>query len=109
MKNGKKMVDEYKAVMENGTWKLVDFPLDVEPIGCKWVYLINYNPDWTIDKYKEIFVAKGFAHHEGIDYEEMFVPTTKWNAIKMVINLLAQNWCKVHQMDVKSSFLNGDL
>jgi hypothetical protein len=66
------MIDEYQSVMENNTWKLVDCPQDVKPIGCKWVYKIKYKPDKMIDKYKARLVAKGFAQQEGIDYEETF-------------------------------------
>jgi hypothetical protein len=54
-------------------------------------------------------VAKGFSQKEGIDYEETFSPTTKWNTIRMVINLVAQHGWTLHQMDVKSDFLDGDL
>ena len=54
-------------------------------------------------------VAKGFSQKEGIDYEETFTPITKWNTIRVVLALGAQNGWKVHQIDVKSSFLNGDL
>jgi hypothetical protein len=60
------MLDEYKAVIENGTWKIVDCPPDVKPIRCKWVYRIKYNPYRTIDKYKERLVAKGFAQQKGL-------------------------------------------
>ncbi|MCY6488154.1 reverse transcriptase domain-containing protein, partial [Actinobacillus pleuropneumoniae] len=46
---------------------------------------------------------------EGIDYEETFAPTSKWNTICLTLALAAQKEWKVHQMDVKSAFLNGDL
>ena len=103
------MQSEYDAVMKNQTWKIVDCPHDVEPIGCKWVYRIKYKANGDIDKYKARLVAKGFAQKEGIDYEETFAPTAKWNTIRIVLALAAQNGWKVHQMDVKSAFLNGDL
>jgi hypothetical protein len=54
-------------------------------------------------------VVKGFAHKEGIDYEESFSPTTKWTTICTLFSLAAQNGWKIHQMDVKTSFLNVDL
>jgi hypothetical protein len=54
-------------------------------------------------------LLKVFAQQEGIDYEETFAPIAKWNTIRMVINLAAHNGWKLHQMDVKSAFLNGDL
>ena len=103
------MINEYDSVLANGTWNLVYCPHDVNPIGCKWVYRVKYKPNGKIDKYKARLVAKGFAQQEGIDYEETFAPTTKWNTIRMVINLAAHNGWKLHQMDVKSAFLNGDL
>ena len=63
------MVEEYQAVIDNNTWKLVDCPPSVKPIGCKWVYRIKYNQHGKIDKYKARLVAKGFVQQEGIDYE----------------------------------------
>jgi hypothetical protein len=54
-------------------------------------------------------VAKGFDQQKEIDYEEKNSLTSKWNTIRMVINLVAQNAWKLHKMDVKSSFLNGDI
>lgn len=75
------MVEEYKAVIDNNTWKLVKCPANVKPIGCKWVYRIKYNQKGELDKYKARLVAKGFAQQEGIDYEETFAPTAKWNTI----------------------------
>ena len=46
---------------------------------------------------------------EGIDYEETFAPTAKWNTIRLTLALATQQGWKVHQMDVKSAFLNRDL
>jgi hypothetical protein len=103
------MINEYDLVLANGTWNLVDFPHDVNPIGCKWVYRVKYKPNGKIEKYKERLVARGFAQQEGIDYEETFATTAKWNTIRMVINLATHNGWKLHQIDVKSAFLNGDL
>ena len=71
------MVEEYKEVMENNTWKLVDCPNNVKPIRWKWVDIIKYKPYGYIDKYKARLVDKGFAEQEGIDYEENFAATEK--------------------------------
>ena len=103
------MVEEYKAVIDNNTWKLVDCPANVKPIGCKWVCRIKCNQKGELEKYKARLVAKGFAQQEGIDYEETFSPTAKWNTIRLTLALAAQKGWKVHQMDVKSAFLNEDL
>jgi hypothetical protein len=44
------MINEYDSVLSNGTWNLVDFPHDVNPINCKWVYRVKYNPNGKINQ-----------------------------------------------------------
>eukprot|EP00253_Pinus_taeda_P017201 PITA_17201 len=103
------MQKEYDALINNGTWKPIDPPLGTKPIGCKWVYKNKYKADGSLDKHKARLVAKGFAQKEGVDYEEPFSATAKWATILTLFALVAQNGWKVHQMDVKTAFLNGDL
>lgn len=59
--------------------------------------------------HKSKLVGKGFAQKEGIDCEDTFPPTKKWDTMQTLFALAAQNGCKFHQMDVKNSFLNGDM
>jgi hypothetical protein len=73
------------------------------------VYKIKYKADGSLDKYKARLVAKGYAQKEGVDYTETFSPTTKWGTIRTLFSLAAQNSWKIHHMDVKTTFLNGDL
>eukprot|EP00253_Pinus_taeda_P026233 PITA_26233 len=92
------MQKEYDALIKNGTWKLVDPPLGTKPIGCKWVYKNKYKVDGSLDKHKVRLVAKGFSSKEGVEYEETFVPTTKWATIRTLFALPTQNGWKVHRM-----------
>eukprot|EP00253_Pinus_taeda_P031812 PITA_31812 len=101
------MQKEYDALIKNDTWKLVDLPFGTKPIGYKWVY--KNKADGSLDKRKARLVAKGFPQKEGVDYEEIFSPTAKWATIRTLFALATQNGWKVHQMDVKTAFLNGDL
>jgi len=55
------MIEEYRVVIDNNTWKLVDCPQNVKTIGCKWVYRIKYNQKGELEKYKARLVAKCFA------------------------------------------------
>eukprot|EP00253_Pinus_taeda_P002980 PITA_02980 len=103
------MQKEYDALIKNGTWKLVDPPIGTKSIGCKWVYKNKYKADGSLAKHKARLVAKGFAQKEGVDYQETFAPTAKWATIRTLFALAAQNGWKVHQMDVKTAFLIGDL
>eukprot|EP00253_Pinus_taeda_P031753 PITA_31753 len=104
------MQKEYDALIKkNDIWELVDTPFGTKPIGRKWVYKNKYKADGSLDKHKARLVAKGFAQKEGVDYEETFAPTAKCATIRTLFALAAQNGWKVHQMDVKTAFLNGDL
>jgi hypothetical protein len=69
----------------------------------------KYILDGSIDKHKARLMTKGFSQKEGVDYEEIFSPTTKWATIRTLFSMVAQNGWKIHQMDVKIVFLNGDL
>ena len=52
-------------------------------------------------------MAKGYAQKEGIDYEETFALVARYTSIRSVISLAAQMGWEIHQMDVKTTFLNG--
>eukprot|EP00253_Pinus_taeda_P027502 PITA_27502 len=100
---------EFQSLQKNHTWTLSDLPEGKKPISCKWIYKVKYKADGTLDKYKARLVARGFSQNEGIDYEETFAPIAKMSTIWLVLALTAQFKWKVHQLDVKSAFLNGEL
>ena len=61
----------------------------------------------AIVKYKARLVAKGYSQKFGIDYEEIYALVAIFDSIRILIAIAAQlNW-KLHQLDVKSAFLNG--
>eukprot|EP00253_Pinus_taeda_P001526 PITA_01526 len=103
------MHKEYDDLIKNGTWKLVDPPLGTKSIGCKWVFNSKYQVYGSLDMHKARPVAKDFAQKEGVKCKETFAPTAKWTTIQTLFSLVTQNGWKVHQMDVKTAFLNGDL
>lgn len=51
------------ALKENGTWEIVEFPINKKPAGCKWVFTIKCNADNNVERYKSRLVAKGFTRH----------------------------------------------
>ena len=63
----------------------------------------------NIERYKARLVAKGFMQREGIDYNETFSPVSCKDSFKIIMALVAHYDLKLHQMDVKTTFLNGDL
>ena len=103
------MVEEYSSIMQNDVWEVVPRPTDRAVVGSRWIYKIKHGADGSIEKYKARFVAKGFSQKEGIDYEETFAPVARYTSIRAVISLAAQMGWQIHQMDVKTTFLNGEL
>ncbi|CAJ2640978.1 unnamed protein product [Trifolium pratense] len=101
--------DEMDSLESNKTWHLVDLPPGCKPIGCKWILKKKLKPDGTVDKYKARLVAKGFRQRENIDFFDTFSPVTRITSIRVLISIDAIYNLEVHQMDVKTAFLNGDL
>ena len=103
------MAEEYSSLMKNHTWDLIPLHKGRKLVRCKWVYKTKYAADGSVDKYKARLVAKGFSQVEGIDYSENFAPVAKMNSIRLVLSLAASQHWSMHQMDMKSAFLHGDL
>lgn len=101
--------EEIASIHDAGTWTLAPLPPGRQAIGCKWVFKLKHKADGSIDRYKARLVAKGFSQKEGIDYDETFAPVAKFPAIRALLSLVAHHDLELHQMDVKTAFLNGDL
>jgi hypothetical protein len=80
---------------------------DVWEILPKWIYKIKHEVDRSIDKYMEIFVARGFSQHEREDYDEPFSSVAIYTSIGAIISLVASMGSSLHQMEVKTALLNG--
>ena len=103
------MREEIESIEKNRVWQLVDLPKDRKAIGCKWVLRKKLKSEGSLDKYKARLVAKGFTQVEGIDYEEKFSPVVKFQSIWTLEALVARRDLELHQMDVKTAFLNDEL
>jgi hypothetical protein len=101
--------DEMDSILSNNTWVLVDLPHGSKPIGCKWVFRKKYNTDGSLQTFKGRLVAKGFKQKEGIDYFDTYAPVARITSIRVLMALASIFDLYVHQMDVKTAFLNGDL
>jgi hypothetical protein len=103
------MKDEMRSMSSNDVWDLVEIPKGAKTVGCKWVYKTKCDSQGNINKYKARLVAKGFTQREGIDYTETFSPVSCKDSFRIIMALTAHYDLELHQMDVKTAFLNGDL
>ena len=72
-----------------------------------WIYKIQHVVDGSIMGYKARFVARGFSHKEGTDYEETFAPIVRYTSIGSILAIVVVMKWKIHHMYVKTTFLNG--
>ena len=103
------MEEKYNSLLENHTWDLVPLPSRRKLVQCKWVYRTKTTANGKITKQKARLVAKGFQQVHGIDYDETFALVEKLDSILLALSIVAIQGCEVHQIDVKNSFLHGDL
>jgi hypothetical protein len=103
------MPEEIDSVEWNRTWELADLPQGHRAITLKWVYKLKRNEAGEIVKHKARLVARGFVQQEGIDFDEIFAPVARMESVRILLALAAQKGWQVHHMNVKSTFLNGDL
>nr|CAN74165.1 hypothetical protein VITISV_026445 [Vitis vinifera] len=103
------MKDEMSSVKCNDVWDLVELPNGAKTIGCKWVFKTKKDSLGNIERYKARLVAKGFTQKEGIDYTETFSPVSKKDSLRIILALVAHFDLELQQMDVKTTFLNGEL
>ncbi|KAL0554757.1 hypothetical protein IC582_008685 [Cucumis melo] len=75
----------------------------------KWVYKTKLKENGEVDKYETCLVAKGYKHEFSVDYKEVFAPVARHDTIILVVSLAAKNSWPIFQLDVKSTFLHGEL
>ena len=103
------MDSEIQSMHQNQVWYLVDPPEGIVPIGCKWIFKKKIGADGQIDTFKARLVAKGYRQRQGVDYDEIFSPVAMIKSIRILLAIAAHYDYEVWQMDVKTTFLNGNL
>jgi hypothetical protein len=101
------MTEEYQSIIKNDVWGVVARPKEKSVVSSKLIYKTKHSADGSIEKYKVRFVARGFYQKEGIDYEETFALVARYTSIRTTLVIVAIMKWKIHQMDMKTAFLNG--
>ena len=103
------MDDEYKSLIDNKTWEACTVPLNWRPLSRKWVFKHKLGSNGQIVRYKAHFVAQGFQQLHRIDFNETYASVVKPPAYKLFFWLAAYSKLHIHQLDIKTAFLYGDI
>jgi hypothetical protein len=100
---------EIDMIHQRKVWKLVPRPKDRRVLSSRMVFAHKRNSAGDITKHKARLVVRGYEQQEGTDFNETFAPVAKFQSIRILLALAAQNNWHIHQMDVDSAFLYADL
>ena len=100
---------EMESLKSNQVWELVEPPSDRKIIGSKWVFKRKIDANGVVERHKARLVAQGCTQKFGLDYEETFSPVVRFESIRTVVALGAQQRLQLHQIDVSTAFLHGKL
>ena len=103
------MNEEIKSMKDNDVWDLIPLPEDAKPIGYKWIFKTKRGSKGNVEIYKARLIAKSFTQKEGIDYKEIFYPVSSKDSFRTIMTLVAHFDNELHQIDVKITFLNGNI
>jgi len=101
------MHEELNQFARNKVWLLIHRTEQMNVIGTKWVFKNKLDEQGVIVRNKARLVAKGYNQEEGIDFEETYAPVARLEVVRLLLAYACMNGFKLHQMDVKSAFLNG--
>ena len=93
----------------NQVWDLVPKPEGVNIVGSRFVLALKTNENKVVERRKARLVAQGFSQRPGVDYDETYASVVGKTTIRTVFHLAAQRDMHIHQMDVKTAYLYGDL
>ena len=103
------MRQEMESLCSNDVWELVEPPPNRKIVGSKWIFKRKKDAEGVVKRYKARLVAQGCSQQFKLDYEETFSPVVRFESVRSVLALGAHSKMQLHQMDVSTAFLHGNL
>lgn len=101
------MDEEFTVLMRNGTWSLVPVKPSLNVFGSMRIF--KSKSDGSLERRKARLIAKGYHQQQGIDFDDTFSPMVKPTTIRIMLRYAISNQWPIHQIDVKKTFLHGNL
>ena len=98
-----------RSLDDTQMWRVVERPIGMNVVGCKWVFKIKQNAAGEIDKYKARLVMKGYSQVQGVDYDDTYTPIARLSSLRTILAIAARNNWDIEVFDFHLAFLNGKL
>ncbi|KAI4371716.1 hypothetical protein MLD38_010036 [Melastoma candidum] len=103
------MKDELQSMAANDVWELSELPVGQMAVSCKWVFKTKKDAKGNIECRKARLVTRDFTQRDGVDYTEAYSSVSSKDAFQIMMTIVAHFDLELHHMDVKTTFLNGNL
>jgi hypothetical protein len=101
---------EYNSLLANGTWEEVPVTEQgTNLLPCKWVLKVKRDAMGNVERFKARLVVCGNFQRPGVDYEEVFAPTSRYSTVRTFLAVVAEADLEMCQLDVETAFLNGEI
>ena len=97
------------SVRHNKTWDLVELPKNRHALLCKCLYRLKETSDSVSPKFKAKIGAKGFQQVYNVEFGKIFSLVVKMTTLRLLLDVVAVEYLELIQLDIKTSFLAGDL
>ena len=99
---------EKESLHTNEVWDLVE-QLSRRKLSVASGFSNENNVDLSVERHKAMLVAQSFNQKSGVDYDQTFCPVVRFESVRTIIALAAKYDLKLHQSDITTIFLNGEL
>ena len=97
---------ELLSLREHQTYRIVPKPKNAKVPPTRFVFKRKYNRDGSVSRHKERLVVKGFLQGQVLD---TFAPVVDFNAVRIALSVAVQKGLHIHQLDIRTAFLHGDI